>query len=143
MDNEELKNIINTANVQRAFVATVARAFSCMIDDMIKYCKDNNLQIPMTERRQLINIKKSISIFTSDYVLLSKDKCDSFKNYSKIMAVVIRQLFSKTDSDYMNMFKFYNYVKTFPTTCKSIEVTSEQERDAFSVIFGSASNSDS
>lgn len=143
MNEEELKTIINKANVQRAFVATVARAFACMIDDMVKYCKDNDLQIPMTERRQLSNIKKSITIFTSDYVLLNKDKSDSFKTYSKIMAVVIQQLFSKTDSSYMTMFKFYNYVKTFPTTCKSIEVTSEQERDVFSVIFGSDNNSDS
>lgn len=134
--NEEQKQLIHTANIQRAFVATVARAFASMIDDMIDYCKVHNIGIPLTERRQLINIEKAITIVTSDYISLDKDKADAFKRYSKIMAVVIQQLFSKTDGDYMTMFKFYNYVKTFPTTRKEIEVSSSKEAEAFSVVFG-------
>lgn len=134
--NEEQKQLLYIANIQRAFVATVARAFASMIDDMIDYCKIHDIGIPLTERRQLINIKKAITIVTSDYISLDKDKADAFKQYSKIMAVVIQQLFSKTDGDYMTMFKFYNYVKTFPTTRKEIEVNSSKEADAFAVVFG-------
>lgn len=141
--NEEQKQLIHTANIQRAFVATVARAFASMIDDMIDYCKVHNIVIPLTERRQLINIKNAITIITSDYIALDKDKADAFKQYSKIMAVVIQQLFSKTDGDYMTMFKFYNYVKTFPTTRKEIEVSSSKEADAFSVIFGNHNSNNS
>lgn len=138
--NEEQKQLIRTANIQRAFVATVARAFTSMIDDMIDYCKIHNIGIPFTERRQLINIKKAINVVTVDYISPDKDKADGFKQYSKIMAVVIQQLFSKTDGDYMTMFKFYNYVKAFPTTCKEIEVSSSKEADAFAVVFGNSSN---
>lgn len=141
--NEKQKQVIHTANIQRAFVATVARAFVSMIDDMIDYCKVHNIIIPLTERRQLINIKKAVTIVTSDYIALDKDKADTFKQYSKIMAVVIQQLFSKTDGDYMTMFKFYNYVKTFPTTRKEIEVPTNKEADAFAVIFGNHNNNNS
>lgn len=141
--NEEQKQLIRTANIQRAFVATVARAFANMIDDMIDYCKVHSIGIPLTERRQLINIKKAVTIITSDYVALNKDKADAFKQYSKIMAVVIQQLFSKTDGNYMTIFKFYNYVKTFPTTCKAIEVPSSKEADAFAVIFGNHNSNNS
>lgn len=141
--NEEQKQLIHTANIQRAFVATVARAFANMIDDMIDYCKVHNIGIPPIERRQLINIKKAVTIITSDYVALDKDKADAFKQYSKVMAVVIQQLFSKTDGNYMTIFKFYNYVKTFPTTCKEIEVSSSKEADAFAVIFGNHNSNNS
>ena len=141
--NEEQKQLIHTANIQRAFVATVARAFANMIDDMIDYCKVHNIGILPIERRQLINIKKAVSIITSDYVALDKDKADAFKQYSKVMAVVIQQLFSKTDGNYMTIFKFYNYVKTFPTTCKEIEVSSSKEADAFAVIFGNHNSNNS
>lgn len=133
--NEEQKQIIHVANIQRAFVATVARTFVSMIDDMIDYCKIHNIVIPFIERRQLINIKKAITVITADYISLDKDKANAFKQYSKIVAVVIQQLFSKTDGDYMTMFKFYNYVKTFPTTRKEIEVSSSKEADAFAVVF--------
>ena len=141
--NEEQKQLIHTANIQRAFVATVARAFANMIDDMIDYCKVHSIGIPPIERRQLINIKKAVTIITSDYVALDKDKADAFKQYSKVMAVVIQQLFSKTDGNYMTIFKFYNYVKTFPTTCKEIEVSSSKEADAFAVIFGNHNSNNS
>lgn len=141
--NEEQKQLIHTANIQRAFVATVARAFANMIDDMIDYCKVHNIGILPIERRQLINIKKAVTIITSDYVALDKDKADAFKQYSKVMAVVIQQLFSKTDGNYMTIFKFYNYVKTFPTTCKEIEVSSSKEADAFAVIFGNHNSNNS
>ena len=114
-----------------------------MIDDMIDYCKVHSIGIPPIERRQLINIKKAVTIITSDYVALDKDKADAFKQYSKVMAVVIQQLFSKTDGNYMTIFKFYNYVKTFPTTCKAIEVPSSKEADAFAVIFGNHNSNNS
>lgn len=134
--NEEQIQILHTANVQRAFVMTVAKAFQNMIQNMIQYCKDNNIMIESFERRQLLNIDKALTYLTSEYVSLGSDKAEAYKAYCKIMAVVIQQLFSKTDGDYMTMFKFYNYVKTFPTTCKEIEVNSNKEADAFAVVFG-------
>ena len=140
---EEQKQILHTANIQRAFVMTVAKALHFMIADMIEYCKKNNIKITSWEKFQLAQLNKNIAILTSDYSSLGKDKFEAFKTYSRIMAVTIQELFSKTDSDYMTMFKFYNYVKTFPTTCKEIEVPANKEANAFAVIFGNHTDNNS
>ena len=130
------KNLIYIANIQRAFVATIMQALSYHIQDMLEYCKKNNIHVDSFEYNQLKIMDKALRNITSDYKVLRKDKANAFKQYSKIMAVVIQQLFSKTDGDYMTMFKFYNYVKTFTTTRKEIEVPANKEADAFAVIFG-------
>lgn len=133
---ENEKKLIHTANIQRAFVCTVARALLVLIEQMINYCNKHSIKIDTFERSQLNIIQKGIKNITIDYLCFKdQSKSKSFKRYTKIMALAIRQLFSKTDGDYMTMFKFYNYVKTFPTTCKEIEPTANEEQDAFSVIF--------
>lgn len=141
--NEEQKQLIHTANIQRAFVMTVAKALQFMVADMVEYCKKNNIKIANWEKFQLAQLNKNVSILTNDYSNLGKDKFEAFKTYSHIMSVVIQQLFSKTDGDYMTMFKFYNYVKTFPTTRKEIEVPANKEADAFAVIFGNHNSNNS
>lgn len=130
------KNLLYIANIQRAFVCTVARALLVLIEQMINYCNKYGIKIDAFERSQLNIIQKGIKNITSDYLCFKdQSKSRAFKRYTKIMALVIRQLFSKTDGDYMTMFKFYNYVKTFPTALKEIEPTASEEQDAFSVIF--------
>lgn len=141
---ETEQKLIYTANIQRAFVCTVARALLVLIEQMINYCNKYCIKIDAFERSQLNIIQKGIKNITSDYISFSdRSKTLSFKRYTKIMALVIRQLFSKTDGDYMTMFKFYNYVKTFPTTCKEIKPTASEEQDAFSVIFNSNNSNNS
>lgn len=137
------KNPLYIANIQRAFVATVMQALSYHIQDMLEYCKKNNIRVDNFEYNQLKIMDKALRNITSDYKVLRKDKANAFKQYSKIMAVVIKQLFSKTDSNYMTMFKFYNYVKTFPTALKEIEPTASEEQDAFSVIFNGDNSNNS
>lgn len=140
---EEQKQLLHTANVQRAFVMTVAKALRFMVADMVEYCKKNGIKISGWEKQQLTYLDKTIAILTNDYMNLGRDKFEAFKAYSRIMAVTIQELFSKTDGDYMTMFKFYNYVKTFPTTCKEIEVDINKEADAFAVIFGNHTDNNS
>lgn len=140
---ETEKKLIHTANIQRAFVATFMQALQNEINYMIKFCQDNGIRIESFERRQLINIIKSIQYIVVDYKCLKAEKAENFKRYGKIMSLVVRQLFSKTDGDYMTMFKFYNYVKTFPTTCKEIEPTASEEQDAFSIIFNGDNSANS
>ena len=57
------------------------------------------------------------------------------KIYSKILAVTLQELFSRTDGDLMGMYKFYNYIKIFPVKHNCIDVTAEAEKDAFDVVF--------
>lgn len=137
------KQLVRIANIQRAFVATFMQALQNEINYMIKFCQDNGIRIEPFERRQLINIIKSIQYIVVDYKCLKAKKAENFKRYGKIMSLVVRQLFSKTDGDYMTMFKFYNYVKTFPTTCKEIEPTASEEQDAFSIIFNGDNSTNS
>ena len=131
MDREA---ILYKANIERAFVATIMQALSYYVDNMLQFCKDNDLRIDSFEKSQLKLIKKAINNITIDYKSLEQSKSDSFKVYSKIIAVTVQELFSRTDGDLMAMYKFFNYIKIFPVKHKCIDVTSEAEIDAFSVL---------
>lgn len=131
MDREA---ILYKANIERAFVATIMQALSYYVDNMLQFCKDNDLRVDNFEKSQLKLIKKAINNITTDYKSLEQSKSDAFKVYSKIIAVTVQELFSRTDGDLMAMYKFFNYIKIFPVKHKCIDVTSEAEIDAFSVL---------
>ena len=131
MDREA---ILYKANIERAFVATIMQALSYYVDNMLQFCKDNDLRVDNFEKSQLKLIKKAINNITIDYKSLEESKSDAFKVYSKIIAVTVQELFSRTDGDLMAMYKFFNYIKIFPVKHKCIDVTSEAEIDAFNVL---------
>lgn len=131
MDREA---ILYKANIERAFVATIMQALSYYVDNMLQFCKDNDLRVDNFEKSQLKLIKKAINNITTDYKSLEQSKSNAFKVYSKIIAVTVQELFSRTDGDLMAMYKFFNYIKIFPVKHKCIDVTSEAEIDAFSVL---------
>lgn len=130
----EREEILYKANIERAFVATIMQALSYYVDNMLQFCKDNDLRVDNFEKSQLKLIKKAINNITIDYKSLEQSKSDAFKVYSKIIAVTVQELFSRTDGDLMAMYKFFNYIKIFPVKHKCIDVTSEAEIDAFSVL---------
>ena len=130
----EREAILYKANIERAFVATIMQALSYYVDNMLQFCKDNDLRVDSFEKSQLKLIKKAINNITTDYKSLEQSKSDAFKVYSKIIAVTVQELFSRTDGDLMAMYKFFNYIKIFPVKHKCIDVTSETEIDAFSVL---------
>ena len=140
MTKEEYKNIVQAANVERAFVATVMQALDYYIDNMKANCKRNNLKIEPFEANQLTVMQKAIRNITIDYRTLDKSKSKAFKDYAKIMTVTIQELFSRTDGDYMTMYKFYNYIKAFKNQNHFIEVPAEVEQDAFKVIWNNDNN---
>lgn len=135
MTDEEYKKLVQAANVERAFVATVMQALDYYIDNMKANCKKNSLRIEPFEANQLMIMQKAIKNITIDYRTLAKPKAKSFLEYAKIMAVTIQELFSRTDGDYMTMYKFYNYIKAFKTQNHFIEVPANIEQDAFKVVF--------
>lgn len=130
----EREAILYKANIERAFVATIMQALSYYVDNMLQFCKDNDLRVDNFEKSQLKLIKKAINNITTDYKSLEQSKSDAFKVYSKIIAVTVQELFSRTDGDLMAMYKFFNYIKIFPVKHKCIDVTSEAEIDAFSIL---------
>lgn len=140
MTEEEYKHIVQSANVERAFVATVMHALDYYIDNMKANCKKNNLKIEPFEANQLMIMQKAIRNITVDYRTLTTSKSKAFKDYAKIMAVTIQELFSRTDGDYMTMYKFYNYIKAFKNQNHFIEVPAEVEQDAFKVIWNDDNN---
>lgn len=140
MTEEEHKHIVQSANVERAFVATVMHALDYYIDNMKANCKKNNLKIESFEANQLMIMQKAIRNITIDYRTLATSKSKAFKDYAKIMAVTIQELFSRTDGDYMTMYKFYNYIKAFKNQNHFIEVPAEVEQDAFKVIWNGDNN---
>lgn len=140
MTEEEYKHIVQSANVERAFVATVMHALDYYIDNMKANCKKNGLKIEPFEANQLEVMQKAIRNITIDYRTLVTSKSKAFKDYAKIIAVTIQELFSRTDGDYMTMYKFYNYIKAFKNQNHFIEVPAEIEQDAFKVIWDNEDN---
>lgn len=140
MTEEEYKHIVQSANVERAFVATVMHALDYYINNMKANCKKNGLKIEPFEANQLTVMQKAIRNITIDYRTLATSKSKVFKDYAKIMAVTIQELFSRTDGDYMTMYKFYNYIKAFKNQNHFIEVPAEVEQDAFKVIWNDDNN---
>ena len=129
------EEIVHKANIERAFVATVMQALEYYIDNMLDYCTKNNIRVDSFEKSQLNIMKKAINNITIGYKQLNKGRGQVFKDYSKIIAITIQELFSRVDGDWMKMFKFYNYIKAFPVQNRIIEVSYEQEQDAFKVLF--------
>lgn len=140
MSEEE---IIHKANVERAFVATVMQALDNYITNMINNCKKVGVGIEPFERSQLNIMQKAIRNITIDYRQLNNGRGQVFKDYAKILAVTVQELFSRTDGDFMRMYKFYNYIKAFPTQQHDIEVSAEIEQDAFNVLFNKQDNENS
>lgn len=137
MSKEE---IIHKANIERAFVATVMQALDSYITNMVDNCKKVGLGIEPFERSQLNIMQKAIRNITIDYRQMNKGRGQAFKDYAKILAVTVQELFSRTDGDFMRMYKFYNYIKAFPNQRHEIEVPAEIEQDAFSVLFNKQDN---
>lgn len=48
MSKEE---IIHKANIERTFIATVMQALGYYIDNMLAYCKENNLKVYSFEKK--------------------------------------------------------------------------------------------
>lgn len=134
MTEEEYKKLVRAANVERTFVAIVMQTLDYYIDNMKANCKKNGFKIEPFEANQLMIMQKVIRHITIDYRTLATPKAKAFKDYAKIMAVTIQELFSRTDGDYMTMYKFYNYIKAFKTQNHFIEVPAEVEQDAFRVV---------
>lgn len=129
------EEIIHRAKIERVFVNTVMQALTYYIDNMIEYCDKNNIRIDSFEKSQINVLRKAIKNITIDYRSLEKSKSNSFKQYAKILAVTMQELFSRTDGDLMAMYKFYNYIKIFPVKHKDIDVSAELEQDAFGPLF--------
>lgn len=140
MDIKDKNKIIHKANIERAFVATVMQSLIYFIDNMINYCVSNGIKIDSFEKRQLNVIKEATKHITIDYISLEKSKSDEFKSYSKVMAVTIQELFSRTENNSMLMYKFYNYIKAFPIQNHNIDVPVEIEQEAFNFIFNKENN---
>ena len=76
------EEIVNKANVERAFVVTVMQALEYYIDNMLAYCKENNLRVDSFERSQLNIMKKAINYITIEYRQLNNGRGQAFKDYS-------------------------------------------------------------
>lgn len=138
----EKELIMQKANIERAFVATVMEALVYYIDNMIDYCNKNSIRIDSFEKSQLYIMKKAAKNITIEYKTLPMPKSKAFKDFSKCIAVTLQELFSKTDGDSLKMYQFYNYIKAFPTKRREIEVHAEIERDAFDFVFNTQNNKD-
>ena len=106
-------------------------------EQMIAYCKEHDIRIEYNERKQwnmLIKCTKNLDAMVLDY---DKDKRDIFRRNVKMFAVLMRLILARVDDDDMKLYKWYNYIKAFPTDLPVISPSAEEEAEAFKHIFNS------
>ena len=107
-----------------------------VVEDMIKFCDEHNIKIDYYERKQwntMIKCTKSLDAMILDE---SKEKRIIFRRNVKMFAVLMRLILARVDDDDMKLYKWYNYIKSFPTDLPEIQPTGEEEAEAFKHIFG-------
>ena len=114
----------------------LASVVKTMVEQMLQYHKSHLIKIDYTEKRQwdmLIKCTKNLDAMTLD---MDKESRATFRNNVKMFAVLMRLILSRVDDDDMKLYKWYNYIKAFPTDLPEIQPTGEEEIEAFKHLFG-------
>ena len=114
----------------------LASVVKTIVEQMLQYHKSHLIKIDYTEKRQwdtLIKCTKNLDAMTLD---MDKESRAIFRNNVKMFAVLMRLILSRVDDDDMKLYKWYNYIKAFPTDLPEIQPTREEESEAFKHLFG-------
>lgn len=135
----------NAAKLRRAnyigiFNNMLAYILKNNIDNMVKELKANGIKMKDSERICWSRINNSLKPILNDRFNFNNEKRKNYEYYCKLISVVIKELIAKTEGDSMLLYKFYNYIKLFPSKFPEFEVSSDEEIDAFGRIFGDSND---
>ena len=105
-------------------------------EQMIKYCDDHNIKIDFFERKQWNMLIKSTKALDSMILDHDKEKRIIYRRNIKMFSVFMRLVLARVDDDDMKLYKWYNYIKSFPADLPEIQPTGKEEAEAFKHIFG-------
>lgn len=106
-----------------------------VVEDMIKFCDEHNIKIDYHEKRQWDMLTKCTRNLDALILDESKEKRIIFRRNVKMFALLMRLILARVDDDDMKLYKWYNYIKSFPTDLPEIQPTGEEEAEAFKHIF--------
>lgn len=106
-----------------------------LVEQMLDYCKQHDIHIDYYEKKQwlsLIKCTKNLDAMVLDY---DKKRRDLFRRNVRIFSLLMRLILARVDEDDMKLYRWYNYIKAFPTDLPEIQPTAEEEAEAFKHIF--------
>lgn len=104
-------------------------------EQLLEYCKEHNIKIDYFERKQWLMLIKCTQHLHSLVLNQNTEYRKTFENNVKIFGLLMRLIISRTDDDDLKLYKWYNYIKTFPADFPDIQPTAEEEAEAFKHIF--------
>ncbi len=103
---------------------------------MLNYCDERNIRIDSFERKQWNMLIKSARALDSMIFNQDKQRRIIYRRNIKMFSVFMRLVLARVDDDDMKLYKWYNYIKSFPADLPEIQPTGEEEAEAFKHIFG-------
>jgi hypothetical protein len=107
-----------------------------VVEDMLKFCNEHNIKIDYNEKRQWDMLAKCTRNLDAMILDESKEKRIIFRRNVKMFAILMRLILARVDDDDMKLYKWYNYIKSFPADLPEIQPTGEEEIEAFKHLFG-------
>ena len=103
-------------------------------EQMIKYCDDHNIKIDFFERKQWNMLIKSARALDSMILDQDKQRRIIYRRNIKMFSVFMRLVLARVDDDDLKLYKWYNYIKSFPADLPEIQPTGDEELEAFKHI---------
>lgn len=135
----------DTAKLRRAnYIGTfnnmLAYILKNNIDNMFKELKADGIKMDDSEKICWTHLNNALKPITGYRFNFDNNKRKQYEHYCKLVSIVIKELLAKTENDDMLLYKFYNYIKLFPSKLPEFEVSASEEVDAFSHLFGGSND---
>lgn len=131
----EREKEVHIANKQGDMCIHLASVVCDIAKQMLKYCDDHNIKIDSFEQKQWTMLIKSSSYLDSLVLTQGKEDIERYKRNVKMIGLLIRLILARVDDDDMKLYKWYNYIKTFPTDLPEVQPTGKEEAEAFKHLF--------
>lgn len=131
----EREKEIHIATKQGDMCVNVVAVIAELAQQMLDYCKEHNIKIDRTEKRNWEFLIKTAKQLESMSYNLSKEQKIIFDRNTKMFSLLMRLILARVDDNDMKFYQWYNYIKTFPADLPEIQPTGEEEAEVFKHLF--------
>lgn len=129
------ENEVRVASKLGDMCVHIAAVTKELATQMLNYCDERNIRVDSFERKQWNMLIKSSSYLDSLVLTQGREGIERFRSNVRIFSLLMRLILARVDDDDMKLYKWYNYIKSFPTDLPEIQPTGEEEAEAFKHIF--------
>lgn len=131
----EREKEIHIATKQGDMCVNVVAVIAELAQQMLDYCKEHNIKIDRTEKRNWEFLIKTAKQLESMSYNLSKEQKIIFDRNTKMFSLLMQLILARVDDNDMKFYQWYNYIKTFPADLPEIQPTGEEEAEVFKHLF--------